>query len=136
VASAPSAGTDLYAEQDFSPVTIIHYIESPDHPNAAQELATIFADLNTDTSLQVGVTVGQKMYAFTKDLSANAVVIDYVIAKRPVDTASNTFAVTDASAAALFMDWDIGSSGSLNQAYSSSLDPAISITRRVENLYP
>ncbi len=129
VASAPSAVSDVISEQDFSPIVNIHYVSPPDHLNAAQELHTIFADINTAPSLQAGVQVEQKMYAFTKDLAANAIVLDYVVHKR-LPT------VTDATAVGLFMDWDIGSSGSINKAYISSLDSTISITKRLEDLYP
>jgi len=129
VAQAPSPVSDVADEQDFYPSVGIHYVTPPDKLNAAQELHTVYADIVPDPSIQCGVTVDEKTYAFTKDLSANAVVIDYVVHKR-LPT------VTDASAIGLFMDWDIGPSGSINKAYISSLDPAISITKRMEDLYP
>ncbi len=133
VSSAPGEFNDGYAMQDYNFVRPIHYVTPPDHRNAVQELHAIFNDTHTDPSLQVGVSVEERTYAFTKDLTANAVVLDYVIHKRIVD--SVTYA-TDATAAALFMDWDIGTSGGLNKAYISALDSAISITRRMEDLYP
>ncbi len=133
VSSAPGEFNDAYAMQDYNIVRPIHYVAPADHSNAVQELHTIFNDTHTDPSLQVGVSVEEKTYAFTKDLTANAVVLDYVIHKRIVD--SVTYA-TDATAVALFMDWDIGTSGGLNKAYISSLDSAISVTRRMEDLYP
>ena len=133
VAAAPSEANDQIAEEDYSPIINLHYVTPTDHPNAAQELSAIFADGNTDTSLQVGVTVAHKMYAFTKDLSANAVVVDYVIHKRIVDSVSY---LTDSTSVALFMDWDIGASGSINQAYLSAFDTTISVTKRLEDSYP
>ena len=133
VSSAPGEYSDGYAMQDFSLERPIHYVTPSDHSNAVQELHTIFADTHTDPSLQVGVSVEEKTYDFIKDLAANAVVLDYMMHKRTVDSISY---VSDATAAALFMDWDIGVSGDLNKAYISTLDSAISVTRRMENLYP
>jgi serine protease len=133
VSAAPGEASDSYCMQDFGTTLPIHYVTPADHPNAAQELHTIFADNNTDPTLQAGVTVEQKNYAFTKDLAANAVVVDYVIHRRVVDTMCY---LTDSTAAALFMDWDIGPSGSINQAYISGLDTALSIVRRMEDNYP
>lgn len=129
-ASAPSPGSDIIAEQDFSPVLPIFEMSPPDHGNAAQELFTIVSDASEPPSIQPGLTVSQKMYAFTKNRSANAVVLDYMIHQR-IDSVAGV-----AAAAALFMDWDIGSNGSLNKGYISSLDSAISITRRMEDGYP
>ena len=126
-ASGPSDYSDAVAERDFNPVVNLHYVSPSDHLNAVQQLHTVFAD--KPDSLEVGVQVEQKMYAFAKDLSANAVVLDYVVHKRIEN-------VSDALSAALFMDWDIGASGSINKAYVSSLDTAISVTRRMEQLYP
>jgi serine protease len=130
VAAAPSQGNDQIAEQDFSAIMPIKDIPPTDHPNAIQELETVIADLIPGENQQVGIIVDQKSYAFTKELAANAVVLDYTLHKRDNSNA------TDETSAALFMDWDIGSSGSLNTAYSSSLDDAIAITRRLEDLYP
>jgi hypothetical protein len=129
-AAAPSPGSDVVQEQDFSSVQAIRVVSPPDHSNAAQELFTVYSDEQEYSGNQPGVTVTQKAYGFTKDLSANAVVIDYMIHQRADSVAGI------AAAAALFMDWDIGSNGSLNQAYTSSLDPAIAITRRMEDKYP
>src|ERR1051326_336387 len=103
VSSAPGEESDSYFMQDFRPTELIHYVEQPDHSNAVQELKTIYTDQNTDTNHQAGVTVEEKTYAFTKDLTANAMVADYIIHKRPIDSL-NTFHVSDSTAAALFMD--------------------------------
>ncbi|MDP4237490.1 MAG: S8 family peptidase, partial [Bacteroidota bacterium] len=133
VSAAPGEYGDGYTMQDFSFTKAIHYVTPPDHTNAVQELQTTYADVNADPSLQVGVSVDEQSYAFTNDLAANAVVIDYVVRKRVVDSVSY---LTDSTAMALFMDWDIGASGSINKAYVSALDSAIGITRRMEDAYP
>ncbi|MEP7233899.1 MAG: S8 family peptidase [Ignavibacteriota bacterium] len=133
VASAPSEFSDTYINQDFAATLPIQYVLPPDKNNAVQELHTIFDDTNTDTTVEVGVTVDQKNYAFTKGLAANAVVLDYTLYRRIVDSISYC---TDSTAMALFMDWDIGPSGANNQAYISPLDPAISLMRRAQAGYP
>lgn len=133
VSCAPGEFNDGYCMHDFSSTLPIHYVLPPDHSNAAQELQTVYADVNTDPSQQVGVSVEEKTYAFTKDLAANAVILDYTIHKRSVDTISYA---RDGASAALFMDWDIGESGLQNKAYTSALDTMIGITRRMEETYP
>jgi hypothetical protein len=133
VSCAPGEFNDGYCMHDFSSTLPIHYVLPPDHSNAAQELQTVYADVNTDPTQEVGVTVDEKTYAFTKDLAANAVVLDYIIHKRSVDTISYA---RDGASAALFMDWDIGESGLLNKAYISALDTTIGVTRRMEEAYP
>jgi len=137
-AAAYSPSGDQLAEQDFIPLQAIHEVTPPDHANAAQELATVFADSIADPMFQAGITANMRSYAFTDDLSANAIVVDYLLRKRGIDTGGGhiIYNVNDTSATALFIDWDIGSSGAVNQAYISSLDSMIGVTRRLEDGYP
>lgn len=130
VSGAPSA--DGYnSDQNYDIVTPIKNI-APDKPNAAQELITEYADSNASVENEVGVHVVQRSYAFTEGASSRAVVIDYLLRKR--ETASGE-GLNDATSIAMFMDWDIGLSGTINTAHLAS-DGITSITRRLEDNYP
>ena len=120
------------ADEDLQATKIIHNIIPPDHANAVQELACQYSDSLADPSIQVGVKVDQQAYAFNQGLSANAVVMRYVLRKNP--TVSG-WQPTDSTAAGLFMDWDIGLSGALDNAYYDA-ETATAITNRIEPGYP
>ncbi len=125
-------GNDTYvADSDFTPSVIAHYVE-PDRPNVAQEISTVFSDSAADSAKQVGVRVNENGYAFTKGLAANAVVLKYILRSRP---ASTGLPPSDSTAAALFFDWDIGLSGSINETkFDSATQTAISY--RLDPGYP
>ncbi|HET6512777.1 MAG TPA: T9SS type A sorting domain-containing protein, partial [Candidatus Kapabacteria bacterium] len=110
VSIAPSQWTN-YAKMDFKNVSRIDAVIPPDHARALQELRTVYEDTNTPDSLQVGVTVDQRSYAFG-GAASDAIVVDYRIAKRPLDHPGLEH--SDETTVALFMDWDIGPSGSSN----------------------
>jgi hypothetical protein len=130
VASAPTA--DESQPHDFNILQPIRPVSPADKPNAAQELFTAFDDSNATAANEVGITVSQKNYAITKGAAADAVVIHYVLHKRPTESGIQP---TDSTSIALFMDWDIGFSGANNTAYLST-DNVTGITRRLEDNYP
>ncbi|MEI8133733.1 MAG: S8 family serine peptidase [bacterium] len=129
VSASRGSLNDALADQDFSPVSPIRELAVSDHPNAAQQLQSIYDDANAPESIQVGVTVTQNAYAFTEGLSANAIVLDYTIRKR-LPIAGTVLS------AGIFADWDIGPSGSLNIASHSPYDSLIAVTRRYDDNYP
>jgi serine protease len=119
-------------DNDFTPLIPVLSATPIDRPKAVQELVMRYNDSLADPTNQVGVTVDEQSYAFTKGLAANAVVINYVLHKRktawgdlPKDTVS----------AVIFGDWDIGLSGARNKAYFNS-DSTIAILSRLDPNYP
>ncbi len=137
VGAAPSEGN--FSTQDFAIIKPIKYV-TPDHPNAAQELTTIFDDSNAKNVIDstttnyhdVGITATQRSYSFIKGASADAVVVDYILKKRATISGIQP---TDATSVALFMDWDIGLSGANNSAYLAS-DGQTAIMKRNDEGYP
>jgi serine protease len=135
VAAAPNENTDLFTDQDFRVIRPAHYVFEPDHAGALQEIESNFDDGLTDSShmaKQVGVTVHSRAYAFG-GAAANAEVLDYSLS---YVAPANGNGASDFTAAALYMDWDIGSSGANNVAAPSPLDSTIAVTRRIEDGYP
>ncbi len=119
------------ADEDLTPDQIAHYVQPPDHPNAAQELAFALTDSLADSSIMVGLHATCQAYAFTQGLAANALVAKYVFHGTP----GNTLSMSDSAAAALFLDWDIGTSGSNNVTeFDSATSTAISY--RTDADYP
>jgi hypothetical protein len=100
-----------YANKDFATVSRIDVVTPPDHKLAIQELRTVYEDTNAPDSLEVGVTVDQRSYAFD-GAASDAVVVDYNVKKRAL--AFPGLEYTDETTLALYMDWDIGPSGSMN----------------------
>jgi serine protease len=130
VASAPSFIEGL-ADQDWKIVKPIRPVSPPTKEKAAQDLFTSYTDEN-DTAAAVGLHTDQHSFAFTSGLSANAVVLDYVLRKWPTRDGTQP---NDATSIALFMDWDIGLSGANNRAFRDS-DMMTGITDRIEPGYP
>lgn len=110
VSIAPSQWPNV-ADQDFATVSRIAAVTPPDHPRALQELRAVYEDIYTPDSLQVGVTVDQRSYAFG-GAASDAIIVDYRIAKRPLDHPGLEH--SDETTVALFMDWDIGPGGTSN----------------------
>ncbi|HYM20094.1 MAG TPA: S8/S53 family peptidase [Candidatus Kapabacteria bacterium] len=143
VAAAPNANNDNIADQDFILTKRAVYVQPSDHPNAAQEIECAFNDSvirTNDTTgdsvriaKEVGVTVRSRSYEFNDPSAANAIVLDYLFIRR---TAEDSVLHSDATAAGLYMDWDIGSSGANNVASVSPLDTSIIVTRRNDPNYP
>lgn len=131
IASAPSE-FEGFSDQDWRIEKTIRYVAPPSHIRAAQELDAAYSDDNYDTVSQVGFRVDQHSFAFTSGLAANAVVLDYLLTKRPTPLGAQP---TDETAVALFMDWDIGLSGANNRAYLDA-DNRTAITDRLEAGYP
>jgi len=128
VVDVVEGNNDNFANEDFRPVTIVRNV-TPDHPNAVQELETSFSDNLTDTAFRVGLNVTERAYAFNTGLSANAVVVKYILRR------SSFSRLTDSSAAGLFFDWDIGLSGALNVTHFDT-GTSSAITNRLEKGYP
>ncbi len=133
VASAPGQYSDVDADQDFKTTSAAQYLSVPDRPKAVQEIETFYNDSLASADIQVGVSVRSRSYVFTEGASADAVVFDYMISKR---LAENGVAPSDATAIALFMDWDIGASGVANTTSVSAVDSSIFITKRIDPQYP
>ena len=125
---SPNGGPDV----DFDPNVLAHYVSPTDNTNAVQEIACAYSDTIASLNLQVGVNVTQRAYEFTTGLAANAVVMDYVFHKAPTGASPPA---SDSTAAALFLDWDIGLNGSLNNTYFDSAS-STAITYRIEAGYP
>ncbi len=119
------------ADLDLTPSELIHYVEPPDHPNAAQEIAFTLSDSLADTAVQVGLHATCNSYAFTQDLAANALVAKYIFRGTP----GGPLAASDSAAAALFLDWDIGLSGANNITEFDSTT-ATAVTYRLDPNYP
>jgi hypothetical protein len=120
-------------DEDFTPEESVHYVTPPDHINAVQELACTFTDSLADSAIQIGLRTRCQAYAFTEGLAANAIVVRYVF-RHPNITGGGTIA-SDSTAAALFLDWDIGSSGLINiTRFDTASQTAISY--RLESGYP
>ncbi|MBS1904159.1 MAG: S8 family serine peptidase [Bacteroidetes bacterium] len=135
VSSAPSAANDLVWDQDFRVLEPSHYILEPDKPGALQEIECRFDDSPADSSLiaqQVGVNVHATAYEFG-GAAANAVVLDYVLSHQD---ALNGIAASDQTAVALYMDWDVGSSGANNVSMISPLDSMLAVTKRLDPGFP
>jgi subtilisin family serine protease len=119
------------ADEDLKPSGLIHYVQPPDHVNAAQELAFALTDSLADSSIQIGLHATCQAYAFTQGLAANAVVAKYMFRGTP----GSLFAMSDSAAATLFLDWDIGLSGGNNiTLFDSASETAI--TYRLDPGYP
>jgi hypothetical protein len=119
-------------DTDFTATAPILSLKVSDKANAVQELISNYSDTNADPFVQVGVSVNESAYAFDQDLSANAVVINYVLKKR--QSALNLPA-TDSATVAFYADWDIGFSGANNIATFDSTSMS-SITYRIDPTYP
>ncbi|MBI5324201.1 MAG: S8 family serine peptidase [Ignavibacteriae bacterium] len=76
------------------------------HGDTSQEGFCNFYDLNSIND--AGVIVNQKVYQFNDSISKDFIIIVY-------DIINNSGYDTDSMYAALFLDWDIGPSGSYNQ---------------------
>ncbi len=116
---------------DLTSNEIIHYVDPPDHSNAAQELTYSLTDSLADPSIQIGLHATCKAYAFTQGLAANAVIVKYTFSGEP----GSAFAATDNAAAAFFLDWDVGPSGALNYTRFDSAT-ATAISYRLDQGYP
>lgn len=119
------------ADEDLTPSGLIHYVQPPDHVNAAQELGFSLTDSLADSSIQIGLHATCQAYAFTQGLAVNAVVAKYVFRGLP----GSLFAMSDSAAATLFLDWDIGLSGGNNITEFDS-GSATAITYRLDPDYP
>jgi hypothetical protein len=128
VVDVVEGNNDNFANEDFRPVTIVRNV-APDHPNAVQELETTFSDSLVDTSVRVGINVTERAYAFNTGLSANAIVVKYILRRSAFSR------LTDSSAAGLFFDWDIGLSGALNVTHFDTATSS-AVTYRLEKGYP
>jgi serine protease len=128
--------SDYTANEDLQPTKMIQYVQPPDHPNALQELACEYSDSLADPAIQLGIKVDQQAYEFGtyngSERPRNAIVVRYVLRKNP--TVSG-WQPTDSTAAALFMDWDIGLSGAINDTYYDTAT-STAITYRIEPGYP
>jgi serine protease len=136
---SPSPGSDSYADQDFTATSPVHYVLTPDHAKAIQEIESSYNDAKdpvTDSfghANEVGVSIRQRSYEFGEGGAADAIVLDYLISHRDSDS---SIKASDLTVASLFMDWDIGPNGVLNLAYVSPLDTAIAVTRRLDPNFP
>ncbi len=130
VASAPSANEGA-ADQDWRINRFISPVIPPSKVKAVQDLFTSYTDEN-DSASAVGLHTDQHSFAFVSGLSANAVVLDYLLKKR---VASNGAQPTNRTSVALFMDWDIGLAGANNRAFRDA-DSITGITDRIEPGYP
>ena len=128
VSNAPGPNTGVN-DTDFTAVTPIFYQTPTDHANALQELISHYTDVNADTSAMVGIDVTERAYAFAYKLSANAVIVQYVVRKRAESITS------DSASIALYSDWDIGISGSNNIAGFDSVDQ-LGWVARLDPNYP
>ncbi len=122
--------TDNSANQDLAGSETIHSV-TPDH-GAAQELVCSYSDSLADSATRVGIHVTQRAYAYTQGLAANAAIVQYVFRKQ---TGITDWPPSDSTAAAVYMDWDIGLGGALNVTRYDSLHSA-AVTYRVEPNYP
>ncbi len=119
------------ADEDLTPTQLTHYVEPPDHANAAQELAFALTDDLADSD-KIGLRATCQAYAFTQGLAANAIVARYVFLSEP----GSALSLTDTAAAALFLDWDIGLSGSNNfTVFDTASSTAISYCAYPDNPY-
>ena len=120
-------------DMDFTPEAMVHYVTPPDHANAAQELACTYTDSLADSSIQIGLRTRCQAYAFNDgSLADNAIVVKYVFRHRD---SPGVPSANDSTAAALFLDWDIGASGLINiTRFDSASQTAISY--RLESGYP
>ncbi len=132
VAESPGDFSSEIATEDFAPTSIVHDITPVDRQNAVQELEATYNDSFGSEFSQVGVDVRSKNYAMAAPAS-DAIIASYSIKHRTLDSGNPP---TDHTAIGLFMDWDIGASGSANIATASPYDPEIAVTRRVEPGYP
>lgn len=114
-------------DNDFVPVTHVHYIE-PDAHRALQELVSKFDDSGADSARRIGVVVDNSGYAFGGTAS-NAVIVSYAIRLAP------EVSTTQILHAGLFADWDIGISGSINATYFDTAT-STAVTHRLEAGYP
>lgn len=99
------------ATRDFSTISRIRPVVPPDHEKALGELHTSYDDTKALDSLEVGVTVDQRAYAFGGEAS-DAILVDYLVRKRAMDHPELDH--TDETTIALYMDWDVGPSGAMN----------------------
>lgn len=130
VSGAPS-DNGYSSDQDYDIVSPIRNI-TPDKPKALQELITEYADSNAFFDNEVGVHVVQRSYAFDEGASSRAVVVDYLLKNRETSSGAQ---MNDTTSIALFMDWDIGLSGSINTTRLAE-DGITAITQRLEDKYP
>lgn len=130
IASAPSVN-EGFSDQDWRIKRTIRPVFPPSKEKASQDLFTSYSDENDSVSA-FGLNVDQHSLAFTSGLSANAVVLDYLLKKRPT---TNGAQPTNETSIALFMDWDIGLSGANNRAYRD-VDSITGITDRIDPGYP
>ena len=119
------------ADEDLVPTVLTHYVLPPDRPNAAQEIQFALSDSIADSTHRIDLDAECQAYAFTQGLAANALVARYVIRGRT----QGLLAGSDNAAAALFFDWDIGTSGALNIARYDSANQ-MALIYRLEPNYP
>jgi serine protease len=122
--------SDNNANHDLGATETIHVV-TPER-GAAQELVCSYSDSVADSATRVGIGVTQRAYAFTQGLAANAVVVQYILRNQPGLTG---WLPSDSTAAALFMDWDIGIDGMINVTRFDSFQNA-AVTYRIEPNYP
>ncbi|MDP4232924.1 MAG: S8 family peptidase [Bacteroidota bacterium] len=122
--------SDQDANHDFAATETIHSV-TPDR-GAIQELVCSYSDSLADSVTRVGVNVTQRAYAFSQGVAANAAIVQYVLRKQ---SGLTDWPASDSTAAALYLDWDIGLSGALNVTRFDSAQNA-AITYRIEPNYP
>ncbi|MFI5201855.1 MAG: T9SS type A sorting domain-containing protein, partial [Candidatus Kapaibacterium sp.] len=124
-----------YADMDFTPDETVHYVSPPDNPNAAQELASSYSDSLADPSIQIGIRTHCQAYAFTGGgLASNAIVVNYVF--RHLNSSDGFIPpASDSTAAGLYLDWDIGPSGLINETRFDTASQT-ALTYRLQQGYP
>ncbi len=131
VSDAPGPASPIN-DTDFSALAPIREQAPPDRPASVQELAAKYDDAQADPAVQIGASVDQRAYDFVTGLSANAVVVNYVIKKKQ---RSDGVLPSNDAAIALYADWDIGISGANNTAGFDSVNQ-IGWVQRLEAGYP
>lgn len=114
---------------DFETLQPISQVAPVTRPDVVQELRTVYDDSKAEDSIEVGVTVDQRSFAYNVGESRDAVVVSYKLRKR--ETATGALP-SDNTHLMLYMDWDIGPSGAMNHtrfdekrgvAFMKRLDP-------------
>ncbi len=121
-----------FPNTDLTPEVPVHYVSPTDHINTVQELSASYTDSLADPFKEVGVQAQCNAYAFSEGLAANAIVANYIFRH---GTWQDVPDASDSTAAGLYLDWDVGLSGSVNVTRWDSAHRA-ALTYRLEQGYP